>query len=324
LSKIPKKDNFVRRDSARLAIMLSLIAEIIRIHFILLGQILTAFAKLIYPGKPKDVSEDIVLITGAGSGIGRMIALSFGKLGSIVVCCDINSVGNQQTVEEIEELGGKAFGYVFDCSDKEKVYETAEKIKKDVGDVTILINNAGVVTGKKFMDTPDELALKTFEVNTIAHFWTVKAFLPAMLEKDHGHIVSIASCAGLGGVRGLCDYCSSKFGAVGFQESLHMELKAMEKNIHTTVVCPYFINTGMFDGVQTRFPLLLPIMEPSYVVEQIMDAILHNKECLYLPRILHFAMILKVFLPYSSYVTVCDFLGFSTSLDHFVGRKKDN
>ena len=73
-----------------------------------------------------------------------------------------------------------------------------------------------------------------------------------MLEKDHGHIVSIASCAGLGGVRGLCDYCSSKFGAVGFQESLHMELKAMEKNIHTTVVCPYFINTGMFDGVQTR------------------------------------------------------------------------
>ena len=74
-----------------------------------------------------------------------------------------------------------------------------------------------------------------------------------MLEKDHGHIVSIASCAGLGGVRGLCDYCSSKFGAVGFQESLHMELKAMEKNIHTTVVCPYFINTGMFDGVQTRY-----------------------------------------------------------------------
>ena len=73
-----------------------------------------------------------------------------------------------------------------------------------------------------------------------------------MLEMDHGHIVSIASCAGLGGVRGLCDYCASKFGAIGFQESLHMELKAMQKNIHTTVVCPYFINTGMFDGVQTR------------------------------------------------------------------------
>ena len=73
-----------------------------------------------------------------------------------------------------------------------------------------------------------------------------------MLEKDHGHIVSIASMAGIGGTNGLCDYCASKFGAVGFQESLHMELKAMQKNIHTTVICPYFINTGMFDGAQTR------------------------------------------------------------------------
>ena len=73
-----------------------------------------------------------------------------------------------------------------------------------------------------------------------------------MLEKDHGHIVSIASMAGIGGTSGLCDYCASKFGAVGFQESLHMELKAMQKNIHTTVICPYLINTGMFDGAQTR------------------------------------------------------------------------
>ena len=86
----------------------------------------------------------------------------------------------------------------------------------------------------------------------ICLFQTTKAFLPAMLEKNHGHIVSIASCAGLGGVRGLCDYCSSKFGAVGFQESLHMELKAINTDINTTVVCPYYINTGMFDGVQTR------------------------------------------------------------------------
>ena len=74
-----------------------------------------------------------------------------------------------------------------------------------------------------------------------------------MLERDHGHIVSIASCAGLGGVSGLCDYCASKFGAVGFQESLHMELKGLKSNIQTTVVCPYYINTGMFEGAKTRY-----------------------------------------------------------------------
>ena len=88
-----------------------------------------------------------------------------------MICCDINSAGNQQTVEDIKEFGGKAFAYPFDCSDRNAVYENAKKIKKDVGDVTILVNNAGIVTGKKFMDIPDELAQKTVEVNTIAHFW---------------------------------------------------------------------------------------------------------------------------------------------------------
>jgi all-trans-retinol dehydrogenase (NAD+) len=74
-----------------------------------------------------------------------------------------------------------------------------------------------------------------------------------MLEKNRGHIVSIASSAGLFGVTGLCDYCGSKFGAFGFNESLQMELAAIGKqDIHTTVICPYFINTGMFDGVKTR------------------------------------------------------------------------
>ena len=75
-----------------------------------------------------------------------------------------------------------------------------------------------------------------------------------MLEKNHGHVVTIASLAGFFGVCGLCDYCASKAGAVGFDESLYMELGVMKKNgVHTTVICPFFINTGMFDGVKTRY-----------------------------------------------------------------------
>lgn len=74
-----------------------------------------------------------------------------------------------------------------------------------------------------------------------------------MLKENHGHIVSIASSAALFGVAGLCDYCSSKSGAYGFNESLQMELAANQSHgVQTTVVCPYFINTGMFDGVKTR------------------------------------------------------------------------
>lgn len=81
-----------------------------------------------------------------------------------------------------------------------------------------------------------------------------------MLSKNHGHVVTIASSAGLTGVSGMCDYCTSKFGAVGFDESLRMELYQLKKTgVHTTVVCPYFINTGMFDGVKTRYDQIILI-----------------------------------------------------------------
>ena len=82
---------------------------------------------------------------------------------------------------------------------------------------------------------------------------TVKSFLPSMLARNHGHIVTIASAAGLFGVNGLVDYCASKYAAVGFDESLRAELWVQKKTgVHTTVVCPFYINTGMFDGVSSR------------------------------------------------------------------------
>lgn len=82
---------------------------------------------------------------------------------------------------------------------------------------------------------------------------TLKAFLPAMMAKNHGHIITIASGAGHFGVAGLVDYCASKFGAVGIHKALTSELHSTKTDgVHTTCVCPYFINTGMFDGVKTR------------------------------------------------------------------------
>lgn len=100
-------------------------------------------------------------------------------------------------------------------------------------------------------------------INTTAHHWTVRETLPDMLAENRGHIVTIASIAGWVGVRGLADYCASKFGAVGFDESLRFELRAKKSNVKTTCICPYFINTGMFDGAKSRFPLLLPILSES-------------------------------------------------------------
>lgn len=82
---------------------------------------------------------------------------------------------------------------------------------------------------------------------------TIKSFLPDMISKNHGHVITIASGAGLFGVPGLVDYCSSKFAAVGTHSSLTLELEANNNTgVHATVVCPYFIDTGMFDGVKSK------------------------------------------------------------------------
>ncbi|XP_070337331.1 epidermal retinol dehydrogenase 2 isoform X2 [Equus asinus] len=167
-------------------------------------------------------------------------------------------------------------------------------VKREVGDISILINNAGIVTGKNFLDCPDELIEKSFDVNFKAHLWTYKAFLPAMIANDHGHLVCISSSAGLTGVNGLADYCASKFAAFGFAEAVFAETVAQKQmGIKTTIVCPLLINTGMFEGCTTKFPSLLPVLEPEYAVRKIVDAILQEKVYLYIPRVLYFLVFLK-------------------------------
>ncbi|XP_045570541.1 short chain dehydrogenase/reductase family 16C, member 5a isoform X1 [Salmo salar] len=283
-----------------------------------------AFVRLFIPPKNKNVTGEIVLITGAGSGIGRLMAEKFAPLGVSLVLWDINQEGVKETSRLVKEKGvTKVHYYLCDCSDKAEVYRVADQVKREVGDVSILINNAGIVTGRKFMDAPDSLIEKTFEVNTMAHFWTYKAFLPAMAANNHGHLVSIASSAGLIGVNGLADYCASKFAAIGFAESVALELLATGKDgVKTTIVCPYFINTGMFDGCNTKWPLLLPILDPDYVANKIIEAILTDQVYLLLPKTMYLIMGLKNIMPVKLGILLGMYLGAFNFMDAFKGRVK--
>ncbi|KFV00891.1 Epidermal retinol dehydrogenase 2, partial [Tauraco erythrolophus] len=208
---------------------------------------------LIVPRRKKNVSGEIVLITGAGSGLGRFLSLKFASLGATVVLWDINQEGLKETSRLARENGAeRVHCYTCDCSKRQEIYRVADQVKKEVGDVSILVNNAGVVIGKRLTDIPDSLVEKTMEVNVMAHFWTCKAFLPAMIARNHGHLVTIASAAALTGTSHLADYCASKFAAYGFAESVNFEMKNLGKTgVKTTIVCPFMINTGMFDGCKT-------------------------------------------------------------------------
>lgn len=256
---------------------------------------LEALLKLFIPKKRKSVVGEITLITGAGHGIGRLTAYEFAKLGSKLVLWDINKHGLQETAAECRSLGANVHTFVVDCSKREDIYSTARKVKAEIGDVSILVNNAGVVYTSDLFATQEPQIEKTFEVNVLAHFWTTKAFLPEMMNNNHGHIVTVASAAGHYGVPFLMAYCSSKFAAVGFHKSLTEELAALGRDgVKTSCLCPHFINTGFIKNPSTSMG---PTLEPEEVVSKLMHGILTEQKMIFVPSSLSVLTTVERLLP---------------------------
>merc|ERR1712062_518652 len=239
------------------------------------------------------------------------------KLGAIIVTWDVNAKGNDETVSMIKNDGGTTYAYTVDLTSRQKIYKAAEDVQSDVGTVKILINNAGIVSGTGLLSTPDEKIIRTYDVNVLAHFWTLKAFLPGMIINQKGHIVTIASLAGHSGISKLVDYCSSKFAAVGLDDALKVELKVQGHGsyIKTTAVCPYYISTGMFSGVQSK---IIPIQEPDWVAEEAVNGILMNKAQVVVPWWCTFLITLKTIIPTKGFLYLSRVFGFNCSMDDFV------
>jgi all-trans-retinol dehydrogenase (NAD+) len=266
-----------------------------------------------------DIEGSRALITGAASGIGRLLAAELGRAGAHLVLWDIDERGLNEVQAELQGAGRAVRTCVCDLTRREDIEAAAGRTLADGGPVDILVNNAGIVSGKNLLEiTPAEIE-RTFQVNTLAIFWTVKAFLPGMIERNRGHIVTIASAAGLAGTSKLTDYCSSKFAAVGFDESLRVELKRRNSKVVTTVVCPFYTDTGMFEGVRTRFPWLLPILDPEYVVRRIVRAIEKDRRRLIMPRFVYTGWPTRL-LPVAWFDAMMAFFGISHSMDEFRGR----
>ena len=140
-----------------------------------------------------------------------------------------------------------------------------------------------------------------------------------MLKQNSGHIVNIASAAGLVGAAQLVDYCASKFAAVGFDESLRAELRQMKSKVRTTVVCPFVAATGMFHGVRRHFALL-PILKPRKVVTKIIRSIEKNRRRLIMPRFIYTNYLCRM-LPVGIYDWISDVLGINKTMQGFIGRK---
>lgn len=266
----------------------------------------------------RDLRGKNALVTGAAMGMGKSISRQLLLEGARVALVDIRAEALEAAREELEKLGDVA-AYKCDISDRQAVYDMAGKVKQEFGAIDLLVNNAGIVKANLFMDKPDELLEKTVAVNLMSLFWGTKAFLPDMIARGSGHIVNMASAGGILGVPYISDYCATKFGAIGFTESLRQEMKLQGLgNIKFTYVCPNTVGTGMFAGNKpvkgTR------MLEPDDVATKIIKGIKRGKARIYVPASVHAAALLKVILP----VPVMDFqsrvLGIATSSEKMTGR----
>lgn len=261
-----------------------------------------------------------VLITGGASGIGRIMGrMALEKGASNLIIWDINPASIEAAKHELGRFG-KVRGYIVDVSDNKKVQDAYQKVTSECGIVDILINNAGIITSNKTFDlqTEDEI-IRTMQINTIAPMFVARAVLPDMLKRNRGHICTIASAGGMLSNPKMSVYAASKWGVIGWSDSVRIELQEMKSDVHVTTIAPYYINTGMFDGVKSR---IIPILKPEYVCRRIIRAIEKNRIFRGIPFGFHFIRFWQTILP----IRVFDFFfgkvfGIYHAMDDFTGRK---
>ena len=189
----------------------------------------------------------LAIVTGGDRGIGRAISEKLALEGYDIVIAARNKRAISGQVKRIEGLGAKAWGFVCDLTDKEQIRKLAKDATEQAGVPDILINNAGVATGKNFIHDTDEEIEAMVQVNLLGLMFCTGAFLPKMMERKSGMVVNISSVAGKTGFPGLAVYCATKFGVIGFTESLAKEVE--KKGLRVYAICPGATETEMYHSL---------------------------------------------------------------------------
>lgn len=267
----------------------------------------------------------VVVVTGAGMGMGELYSRLAAETGAAgVALWDVNKREAERVAKDLTDLGVRAVVYAVDVSDRKAVAAAAEKTLADFGRVDVLINNAGIVRGKRFWEHDPERDIElTMQINTLAPMWVTRAFLPEMMRVGRrARILNIASAAGTLANPGMSVYAASKWAMIGWSESLRLELaKDKHPEITVTTFCPSYISTGMFEGA--RGPLLTPIMKPKVAVQAAWNGMMAGKPMVTKPWTVKLAMALRGVLPTRVWDAIADrVFHVYSSMDNFTGRPK--
>lgn len=215
------------------------------------------------------------LITGAGKGIGRAIAVALAKEGVNVILLARTAADLQEVADEAENEGVKAVMVTADVSDLNSVAAAVEDAVGTLGPIDILINNAGTASFGKFLELDPVEWERILRVNLLGVYYTTRAVLPAMIERQTGDIINISSTAGQRGASGTSAYSASKFGLIGLSESLMQEVR--KHNIRVTALTPSTVATdlaielNLTDGNPER------VMQPEDFAEFIVSQLKLNR-----------------------------------------------
>jgi NAD(P)-dependent dehydrogenase (short-subunit alcohol dehydrogenase family) len=186
------------------------------------------------------------VVTGAGRGIGRSIALALAQAGANVAVTARTHLEIEQLVAEIQAMGRKSIAVTCDVTNPEQVTHMATTLIEGLGSVDILVNNAGNAGSHKFLNHPDELWHRMLSVNLTGVYYITRAFVPALIEQRYGRIINIASIASRVGGSYIAAYTAAKHGVLGLTRALAIEL--MPYNITVNAICPGYVNTPMTDA----------------------------------------------------------------------------
>jgi short-subunit dehydrogenase len=260
-----------------------------------------------------------VLITGGAQGIGLEMALKFAGRGAEIVIADLNEAKLAPAAARIEEAGAAAWAFPVDVTNPASIASLRAQIAVEAGPIDVLVNNAGVVFGGPFTETPLDRHIKTYEVNVLGVVGMTHAFLPDLIERPEAHLIDISSASGFVGLPYGSSYASSKWAVIGFSESIRAELKVMgHKHVRSTIVCPSYIGTGMFEGAEA--PKATTILEPDHLAEKILRAVERNRIYVLEPWMVKITPLLRELLPTPLYDKVSRFFGADTSMSQWTGH----
>lgn len=264
--------------------------------------------------------DSCVLITGGGSGIGRIMGrMALEKGAKCLVIWDINEANMLSTQKQLSALG-RVYTQKVDVSNQQEVENAGKKTTAMCGCVDILINCAGIVSNNKSFDKQATSDIeRTMRINAIAPMLVTNQFLSSMIANNKGHVCNIGSAAGMIANPNMSVYAASKWAVIGWSESMRIELQQKKSNVHVSTIAPYYINTGMFDGVKSRF---FPILKAESVAKKIIRSIEKNKHFKGIPFGFHFIRFWQALLPTCLFDFIFgEVVGIYHGMEHFTGRK---